>query len=896
MSRIRARHFLLFLVGLLLPAIALAVESAPPRHDERHLAPYLALRDRQLAFRDDGPREEPSPDQAYYDVGYYDLGLSLEPELGELQGEVRVVARVTSDTLDHVLLDLDDFLDVAAVSSHGTPVAFTRPSRQLRVALEHTYALGDTIDLLVSYSGDPSEGGSFFWDSFAGRDLVWTLSQPFGARSWWPCKDFPEDKPDSVDIRVTVPSGLFAASNGTLLESSDNDTVATFHWRERHPIASYLVSLAVHNYTETTDWYVPSPTDSVALVFYDIPEHAAAHATVQGKVKDMMAAFAARFGAYPFANEKYGHAEIPIGGGMEHQTLASLGSYDEGVIAHELGHQWFGDRITCDTYHDVWLNEGFATYSEALWEEAKGGSSAYLADMMQNQFFGPGTIYVDDLSDYDRIFDGNLSYNKGSWVLHMLRHVMGNANFWALLHQWPTSQPDGTGTTAQFKELAESISGLELDPFFNEWIYGEGAPMYAFEWTTLSRGSGGYQVELSIDQVQNGQVFTMPIDVEVTTDFGVEHFVVQNNAASQSFTLTTVGVPASVELDKDHWILRRVFPPIGTPTFDKSTLLVNGVSWETYGLTIRNAYSAKAFWGNLDIDFWDYFPTPAGGYPMTLPTPLGHGIPDAATMGQYRNIIWVGNNFGGDLDAWLQSPVLSYMRAGGNLLLMTRLGEDFLLDPYLHQLNIDITSITTITDCVASTPGLTNISTIGVQNAVAVFSLPVGGSSTLLYRAVNGFSPNVGLGVVGGPPSAPLYVANGGKFAFLSGRPYYWNFGQLATNVEYIVNNIFGEGTVDAPEAGLATTLLLERPAPNPFTVSSALSFSLPTASPAELRVYDLSGRVVRSLVRERLDAGAHRVIWDGRDDLGHEVASGIYFLRLDAVGETRRTRLLRMR
>ena len=204
-------------------------------------------------------------------------------------------------------------------------------------------------------------------------------------------------------------------SNGTLISRVVNGggTTATTSWSERHPIAPYLVSIASYPYTVTDDWYKTSPTDSMLIRFHNYPESAAGYAANQAKVKTMIAAFTAKVGPYGFLDEKYGHAQFQFSGGMEHQTCTSLGVNNESVMAHELFHQWFGDRVTCRDFHHIWLNEGFATYGEALWQEYLGGTAAYFADIDINKYFGAGSVYVPDATDETRVFDSNLSYNKG---------------------------------------------------------------------------------------------------------------------------------------------------------------------------------------------------------------------------------------------------------------------------------------------------------------------------------------------------------------------------------------------------------------------------------------------------------------------------------------------------
>ncbi|MBK8231604.1 MAG: hypothetical protein IPK72_13695 [Candidatus Eisenbacteria bacterium] len=863
--------------------------------DPRDIAPYLAFHQARAAQGHSPLLTLPTPNQGLYDARYYDLDLTLSPSTSLLTGTVRAVLTVTGGPLSQIDLDLASNLTVSAVTVGGNATTFTRPTNLLRVDLDRPYATSETVDLSISYSGNPN-GDAFAWDSFGGQSLVWTLSEPFGARTWWPCKDYPDDKADSVDIRITAPTGHRTASNGSLRSESDNGTVAQTWWHEGHPIATYLVSLASHPYTVYNDWYVSSPTDSTELRFWSIPSHVANNQPIDFLVKDMIAAFATRFGEYPFPDEKYGHAEFLWGGGMEHQTCSSMGFYSESIAAHELAHQWFGDAVTCKTFEHIWLNEGFATYGEALWEEQNGGYDAYIADMLLNQFFGPGTIYVPPTDDFNRIFDPNLSYAKASWVLHMLRHVTGDAAFFDILETYRTQYFGRSADTAEFQAGAESVSGLDLDAFFTQWIYGEGAPVYSYSWSATPAGPG-YDIALHIDQIQSGQTFTMPLDIQITTASGSETQVVQNSLAAQDFVLHTTEEPTAVALDPKQWVLRIVMDPIPTPTFARDLLLVNGVSWDTYGSEIRSAYTDKAFWGDYAIDFWDYFPTPSGGYPATLPAPLGHGKVTPAVLAQYKNVIWIGNNLSGDLDGWFGTPIYSYLQAGGNVLLLTRFGEDFLIEPYRDYLGVDFLSTVTLNDCVSAYVGLSNIARLGTQSFNATFDLAVTSPSVLLYRAESGFTPDRGIGVYKAPPGGGTFNPNGGRFIFLSGRPYRWNHAQIQTNVEFMLQNFFGLSATDAPETSLSSVSTgLSELWPNPSTGATEIRFGLAAAGPVALHIYDVRGRRVRTLVEGSLDPGWHEVIWDGRNGRGETSAAGIYFARLIAGGQTDRAQIIRVR
>jgi aminopeptidase N len=853
--------------------------------DERDIAPFEAAWKAEGLKRARRTALTATPNQLAYDVSWYDLDLTFNPPGAQVSGTVRVRAKVLAGPLSTLDLDLSASLGVAVVTSSGVPASFSRPGDLLTVNLDRAYATGEFIDVRVTYSGSPV-AGYFGYTIANGRQLIWSLSEPYGAHTWWPCKDQPADKADSVTIRYTVPSGLTTASNGTQLSATDNGIQAVTRWRESHPIATYLVSIASYPYTHTVDWYRPAPSDSMRIDFFNYPETAGGVAAVQGKVKTMIGAYAARFGPYPFQDEKYGHAQFQFSGGMEHQTCTSIGAFAEFIVAHELGHQWWGDLVTCRDFHHIWLNEGFATYMEAIWAESQGGPAAYHADLAFNKYYGPGTVYVPDATNESRIFDSDLSYDKASWVLHMLRHVLGDATFFAAMLQYRATNAYGTATTETFRAACEAVSGRDLGKYFQQWVYGERYPVYRATWTSHA-GSGGFDVALTLEQRQGWQLFTMPVDVRITTNAGPRDFTVPDSLASQSFTLHVDAEPTALDLDPDDWILKQVDRAIVQPPFDRAVLVVNGVDWAAYGAEITTAYTDRAFSGNYTIDFWDHFSAPAGGYPAVLPAPLGHGPVPPEVLGHYRNVVWVGNDFNGDVDSWVQTPIRSYLDAGGNVYLLCKDAQVFLDDGLLAYLGITLTNVgATINDCLATRPGLSSLTRTGTQSANAVFdTVRTQPDTQLLYKTTSGFSPQRGVGVVRLRAGGAGLRANGGRFAFLSGRPYRWTHTLLNATSTTLLGQYFQEplnGTGVPPATGVLSLAPLT---PNPGRGARTLSFTLPAAGEARLEILDVTGRRIRTLAAGVLDAGPHERTWDGRDERGNLAHAGLYFARLRAGG-----------
>ncbi len=513
------------------------------------------LMERSLAPQNMSAQAVAAMDQ--YDVKFYDLVLDFQPAISRLDGTTLIRAEVLASSITTMVLNLDLNMYVPEARSDGVVVATSRNADVLTITLERTYLMGEMLSVEIDYYGNPS-GDYFGWAVYDSEPLIWTLSEPYGARTWWACKDLNTDKADSVALHVTVPENLVVASNGTLEQVSVPAVgKKTYHWSERYAIAPYLVSVTAHPYAVFYDEYVSVANDTMPLEYYVVQNKLGTATAAYAVVPQMITAFAGLFGEYPYITAKYGHAHFPWGGGMEHQTCTSLtyNGYAEGLIAHELGHQWFGDLITCADFGHIWINEGWATWSEAYWREQNEGIAAYHDEMAQARFMGSGTIFVENPNNFYSIFDYNLSYQKASWVPHMLRHVVGESDFIAGIAQLRADHGFGEATTEDLQASFETASGIDLTAFFQQWIYGEYFPDYDLAWNAAPE-AGQTRLMIKIEQTQvNTGLFTMPLDVRVTTDLGVVDLVVQNSQAEEWYSFLVSGTVLAVELDPDDWVL-----------------------------------------------------------------------------------------------------------------------------------------------------------------------------------------------------------------------------------------------------------------------------------------------------------------------------------------------------
>ena len=390
--------------------------------------------------------------------------------------------------------------------------------------------------------------------------MVSTLSEPWFSYTWWPVKEDSRDKATG-EMLITVPEELTVVSNGVLV---DVDALPgdrrRFHWSTDYPTSAYLFAFSATNYNLFSDTFVHQE-GSMPVEFFiypgsDTPENR--NGWLQSV--DMLSTFGGLYGLYPFIEEKYAIYQFPWGGGMEHQTATGQGRFNESLTAHELAHQWWGDMVTCATWSDIWLNEGFATYSEALWFEHQSGVADpealrdWMAIRRPDEY--DDSVYVYDTSDVRRIFSGNYSYRKGGWVLHMLRGVVGTETFFAILDAYRQHFEYLTADTDDFRAVAEYVSGRDLSWFFDQWVYNGGAPAYSYGWQELEIDGQRY-LEISLEQTQNESPFTMPVNFEWLELGDSRSYTLLNDSRIQHFLIPVSAVVDDVDLDPDHWILTR---------------------------------------------------------------------------------------------------------------------------------------------------------------------------------------------------------------------------------------------------------------------------------------------------------------------------------------------------
>jgi aminopeptidase N len=525
-----------------------------------------------------------NPNTLNYDVTHHDLRFTINPDTTTpfISGVVSTTFRALSN-MTTVTFDMATALAVSSVTMNGMGLTFTQSNYELNINLPTTLSTGTTATVIITYAGSPPQAEAAFTRStHAGTPVIYTLSEPFGARDWWPCKQDLNDKIDSFDIYITCPSAYIGVSNGLLQSSTTSGGNTTRHYRHNYPIPAYLISLNVTNYVT---YNIQAGLGTVQNPFFPINNYLYPEGnttTVQTAINQtvpVMNVFEEKFGFYPYRNEQYGHVQFSWGGGMEHTTMSSMGGWSRSLIAHELAHQWFGDKITCGTWRDIWLNEGFAEYLAGLVVESLDGPASFISwkttKINNITSASNGALYLTEAEalNVSRIFSSRITYNKGSMVVHMLRWKMGDANFYQAVRNYlnDSNLAFGYAITADLKAHLEAVHGASLSEFFNDWVYMQGYPTY----TITAQNWGAGQAKITVSQTQSDPsvtYFEMPLEIRLSGAGGATQDVIVNHTANgQQFIVSVPFVVTGVTFDPNkHIISKNNIVTLGTESFEWS--------------------------------------------------------------------------------------------------------------------------------------------------------------------------------------------------------------------------------------------------------------------------------------------------------------------------------------
>lgn len=528
-----------------------------------------------------------NPNTLNYDLKYQRLELNLDPAQYYVSGTV-TSHFIPSSTMGSIYFDFSNLLQVSEVKYHGQNLTFTQLStKELKIDFPSALSASVLDSLSIKYAGAPDTLGSaadaFTIKTQGGTPVLFTLSQPYGAQEWFPTKQSMNDKIEKVDLIITTPGQYTVASNGKLLSEKmlPGNKKLTF-WQTNYPIPAYLIALGITNYTKLNDTMGNPPFPFVNYLYPSTTNNATTMANINA-TKNMMTLFENHFGPYPYRDEKYGHMEFGWGGGMEHSTMSSMGSWGKSIIVHELAHQWFGDKVTCGAWNDVWLNEGFATYGEHLANEKlfmnNSQFMSYLLSEMSNiTSSNGGSVYVSDanLGNNNAVFNGRLSYSKGGYVLRMMKWILGDDIFHQALKEYHT-RPNLAYNYVRTDDLKNSLlesTGKDFTEFFNDWIYGQGYPSYKIKWNQTTDRI----IHFNVGQTQSHSsvgFFEMPLPIKVTGTSGQIAYLVLNNISNdQYFAEALPFTVSSVQFNYENQIITKG----SSVTKDSGILAVNDPS------------------------------------------------------------------------------------------------------------------------------------------------------------------------------------------------------------------------------------------------------------------------------------------------------------------------------
>ena len=525
-----------------------------------------------------------NPNTLNYDLRYQRLELQLDPAQQYVSGTV-TSHFIPNQNMASIYFDLSNTLTVSEVKYHGSNLPFTQlATKEVKIDFPAGIPAATLDSLSIKYSGAPDTGGSagdaFTISNQSGVPALYTLSEPYGAQEWFPTKQSLNDKIEKVDLMINTPSQYNVASNGKLFSETvlPGNRKLTF-WQTNYPIPAYLIALGITNYTKFNDTMGNPPFPFVNYLYPSTTSNSTIMSNIEW-TKTVMNTFEQYFGPYPYRNEKYGHMQFGWGGGMEHATMSSMGSWGRGIIAHELAHQWFGDKVTCGAWNDIWLNEGFATFGEHLANEKLLMTNSQFMSYLSSEMnyitsSAGGSVYVSDtnLGNTGAIFSGRLSYSKGGYVVRMIKWILGDDAFYSALKDYH-ARPQLAYGYAKTEDLKNSLlesTGKDFTEFFNDWIYGQGHPTYQIRWNQTADQMLRFKVSQTTSH-SSVNFFEMPLPIKVNGTGGQVAYLVLNHTTKNQNFAEQVNFPVvSIQFNYENQILQRN----STVTKDTTILSVN---------------------------------------------------------------------------------------------------------------------------------------------------------------------------------------------------------------------------------------------------------------------------------------------------------------------------------
>jgi len=504
-----------------------------------------------------------SKNQKKIEIYKYDLAFDLYPEKKMFIAKAILTGKILDPTIPSIDLNFYDNFEIKRILLNGVSTEYENEETQLSIPL-NSFSKNE-FKIEVEYEGTPKKAGleGFVFGKRNGTSLVYNLSEPNYASSWFPCNDIPFDK-TFLEISITNDSGMVSVSNGVLVDVTTNGSRRTYRWKTEYPISTYLVAIYSSDYEYFSDEYISlDKSDTMNVEYYVLPDKIEKAKEDFSSHLEMLKVFSKMFGEYPFVKEKYGIAEfLWYAGAMEHQTITGVSSnmisgnkFFEDTFVHELAHQWWGNAVGPKSWKDIWLNEGFSTYSEALYYEAVSGKEALQSTMMSKY----SSNFSGSLAEPGPFLFTRTMYDKGAWVLHMLRWEVGDSSFFNILRTYYETYKYSNASTGDFKSVCEKVSGKNLDQFFEQWIYTEGQIELEYETETV-KSQNEYLNRIQMGQIQEDYgEYHFPLEVKfVFKDSTEKSFRYEITSKDTLIEISTTTIPSGIELDPDNWLLAEI--------------------------------------------------------------------------------------------------------------------------------------------------------------------------------------------------------------------------------------------------------------------------------------------------------------------------------------------------